>query len=326
MSSCQNSGSSDPSAEVNQIFTCSSGCLEGHACSDLYAMYLGIRPKSTIKDSIFINPYQVLGKMWDKKVKKSPSPVVRETRKKLLLDYTATNQCSFDSYTKRITEVVSEVREDIDWEILRKSMRMSDRESYLARDIVSAFDGRDMTAYIMTELMPSADGQFNRQVLNVMLMTGGSEFVERIPAIGDRKTSFGPYQFTEYALFHTPKEMRGASVVNAAIKNERSKIPGSVSKLRGDDHHRAAYMFAVYNVCHLVKILNKRQFTTLERRWKSNQDDLFIYCATAHHAPAHARTAAKKWLRADVKYPFEHSCGKSILGYAIKTRANLRAI
>lgn len=326
MTGCKNQQAEVNTSESIPTFICPSGYLEGRTCSNLYATYLNVTPGTVIKDSVEIDPKQTLERMWEKKMKKSPSPVVDETGKILLDEYDAGKQTTFKKYTNHITTVVHSVQSDIDWDILQRKLDMKDREMAIAKKIALSFDGKDMAAYILTELMPSAEGKFNRAVLDIMLQTGGQEYVESIPAMGDKKTSFGPYQFTEFALFHIGKQMRGASVVNAAVEEGENKIPGSVAKLRGDDHHRAAYMFAVYNICVLVKSLNKKQLSTLENKWKANRDDLFIYCATAHHLPRIARRAARNWLANGAKKPFENSCGVRILEYAQKTRANLKVV
>lgn len=317
-----------PSKVVStQEVTCPSGYLEGRSCSNLYATYLGIKPGSVIGSSVTLEPYSILNDMWAKKVKMSPSPVVKNTSDSLLSEYADKRTISsFGDYTDHVDGIVKSLKSSIDWNVVKKDMHLTQQEVNLAKQIMNSFKGEDMVAYVLTELMPSADGKFNREVLNIMLKTGGIEYVANIPAMGDKKTSFGPYQFTEYALFHTQKEMRGASIINCAVSDDANKIPGSVAKLRGDDHHRAAYLFATYNICLLVKGLNKKQFAMLQKVWKSNKDDLFIYCATAHHLPGVARTSAKRWIHNQAKKPFEDSCGRRILQYAKKTRANLSVV
>ncbi len=310
-----------------QGIMCSTGELEGRKCANLYATYIDVTPGTVIGDSLSFDASKVLTRLWTKKIEISPSRVVKETGETLLEEYNnKQTKVSFREYSNHITDVVNELQKDIDWDILKEEMNLSEEKASLAKSITETFDGKDMVAYIMTELMPSADGVFNRNMLDFMLTNGGIEYVGSIPAMGDEKTSFGPYQFTEYALFHTPKEKRGASVINTAVKHDVNKIPGSVSKLRGDAHHKAAYLFAVYNICMLVKGLDKKQMVTLKSVWKANKDDLFIYCATAHHLPAVARRAAKNWLDNKAAKPFENSCKPSILSYAKKTRANLKAL
>ena len=158
--------------------------------------------------------------------------------------------------------------------------------------------------------------------MDFLLQYAGVEYIEDIPAMYDAKTSFGPYQFTEFALFDCGNQKRGASIANQAVTSGQ-KIPGSVIKLRGDDHYKAAYLFAVHNICLMVKKLNKKELQTLKNVWGNNRDDLFVFCATAHHLPGDAIKAARKWLDNKAKASFETSCNKRILPYAQKTRQNM---
>ncbi len=303
-----------------------SGKLEGHKLSNLYADYLGLKDPTTIKDTITTNFQKNFANMWECKKDNCTSNVVTKAGEQLVAEYkTKRTYTTFTKYTAQISTVVINLKKSINWTKVAKATNISTTDAQLVKSICGSFTGKDMVAYAMTELMPSADGHLNIAMMDFLLRNAGREYVEGIPAMHDGKTSFGPYQFTEYAVFDTPKEDRGASVINTAVASGQ-KIPGSVIKLRGNDHHRAAYLFSVYNVCVLVKSLNTTQKKTLKLNWSANKDDLFYYCATAHHNPAAARKAAKIWLDNKVKHPFENSCGKRIAYYAKKTRKNLKAM
>lgn len=303
-----------------------SGKLEGRKLSDLYASYLGVDDPTTIGKHIETNFQKNFASMWDCKEDRCASTVVAKASEQLVSEYKVKHtSTTFINYTAHISVVVSTLKKSINWEIVAKKTNISTTDAALVKSICNSFTGKDMAAYAMTELMPSADGQLNVTVMDFLLRNAGREYIEGIPAMHDGKTSFGPYQFTEYAVYDTPASDRGASVINTAVASGQ-KIPGSVIKLRGDDHHRAAFLFAVYNVCSLVRNLNATQKKTLKLNWSANQDDLFLYCATAHHNPSRALSAAKKWLDNKAKYAFEKSCGKRISYYAVKTRKNLAAM
>lgn len=305
---------------------CLTGKMEGKTVSDLYACYLGVANQTKLEKSLDIDFSKNLTVMWEKKKKRSPSPVVDEATDKLIVAYTNPTKMTFEQYSDHINTVVTNLKNEIDWDCIKRKFKFSKKELALVKNISMSFTGRDMSAYMMTELMPSSNGVFNADMMDLLLKYGGREYVESLPAMFDEKTSFGPYQFTEYAVFSTPKETRGASIINCAVQDSAQKIPGSVIKLVGDDHHRAAYMFAVYNICVLVKGLSLKERKTLDANWRSNQDDLFLYCATAHHLPAVARTSARRWIDNKCKFSFEQSCSSRIVNYAKKTRNNLRAI
>lgn len=306
--------------------TYATGKLEGKTLSDLYARYLGVSNKTKIGNRITIDFQKNFSNMWQKKNARCGSAVVKQASEKLVYEYDkSSTPISFSEYKDHTGNVVEVLKKGINWTKVKNIMRLSQKDAELVRDISLSFNGKDMTAYILAELMPSADGKLNVAMLDFILRNAGKEYIEGIPALYDSKTSFGPYQFTEYAVFSVRKDIRGASVINQAV-TANQKIPGSVIRLRGDDHHRAAYLFAVYNLALMVKALNAHEKQELRKSWKKNRDDLFFYCATAHHSPVDARRAAKLWLDNDAKYSFEKSCNWHIASYAKKTRRNLAAI
>jgi hypothetical protein len=304
----------------------STGTLEGRTLSDLYARYLGVGNRTIIGKYINIDFQRNFEAMWQKKNLRCNSTVVKQASQKLINEYSQhATFTSFNEYKNHVTVVVNELKRNINWGVVKNKTNLSQKDVDLVKAITVSFNGQDMTAYILTELMPSSDGALNVKMLDFILRNAGKEYIEGIPALYDQKTSFGPYQFTEYAVYATPREKRGASVVNEAV-SANEKIPGSVIRLRGDDHHRAAFLFAIYNLCEMVKALNGTEKKVLESYWKRNKDDLFFYCATAHHNPAAARKAARTWLDHKMRYSFERSCNRRIVGYAEKTRKNLAAM
>ncbi len=301
------------------------GKLEGKRFSDLYARYLGIKDGTRLGKVLTTDFKKNFSDMWSRKAERSHSKVVDAARDELVSKYEkSATYTTFEEYTDHLSGLVTDVQENLSWKIIVKEMKMKNSEINLAKKISLSISGKDIVAYIMTELMPSANGSLNRTFLDFLLRNAGQEYIEGIPALSDRKCSFGCYQFTEYAVFSNKKESRGASVINLALPKEK-RIPGSVIYLRGSDHHKAAYLFAVYNICCLIRKLNQKEMAILESKWKSNKDELFLYCATAHHNPGRARDAARLWLKHGAFHPFEQSCSPRILYYAIKTRANLAA-
>ncbi len=104
-------------------------------------------------------------------------------------------------------------------------------------------------------------------------------------------------------------------------------LPGSVAGVRGKLQFRAAYLFAIHNVASLVKQLNGKQMARLRNLPVRNHDDLIQFIAAAHNGPAHAQTAARRWLDANMKYDFFVSVtNRSVRQYAVKTKANLAAL
>jgi hypothetical protein len=185
--------------------------------------------------------------------------------------------------------------------------------------------GKDLVAYGMTEIMPTADGKLNMTVLEFLVRNYGPEFVYAIPARGDRYASFGFFQLTSDAVYDDGKRIEGASRASRALKS--GKLPGSVADVRGNLEFRGAYLFAIHNIASLVEQLGAKQMNKLRNLPVRNHDDLIQFIAAAHNGPAHARSAAKRWIDADMKYEFFISVdNKNVRKYAQKTRANLDAL
>lgn len=304
--------------------TYATGQLQGSTLSDLYADYLGIKPGTTLGKTLTTDFEKNLTHMWEKKDQQSNSVVVSQAKNILLTHYQNSRTfTTFGDYENHVSTVIAAVYKSINWNDVGSRMHLRQEDISIVKNIATSFNGRYMLAYLMTELMPSKDGALNKSLLDFLLRNAGKEYIESIPALFDDRASFGPYQFTSYAIYSTTTETRGASIINVAIKNNTQKIPGSVIMLRGDDHHRAAYLFIIYNLCELIKTLSAKEKVTLANCWKKKKDDVFLYCATAHHSPVYARKSARRWLDHGAKSSYEKSCSKNILAYAQKTRNNL---
>jgi hypothetical protein len=173
--------------------------------------------------------------------------------------------------------------------------------------------------------MPSANGRLNVLIFDLMLINACREYGESLPAIHDSYTSFSLYQPTQFAVFDTPSEIRGASIVNRYLPPSE-RIPGSVSMLRGDDLHKSAWLFAIRNLMRVIHRLNDRQFTTLKNGWKDTNDEIVQLIAVAHHAPGRITKMAEFWLDNEMKHDFSLSVSSEYLSYAKKTKANYKAL
>ena len=301
------------------------GWLAGKKLHDLYAAYTGL--SGIIPPEAVINFPQQLEQMWAKKfVRAKHNSTVENTGKKILKKY-AEHEPKTESvgrYHVAVERALKDTMDHMDWDKLGHIKNLDPEQLKLVKSICLSVNSRHLLAYCLTELMPSADGKLNVEVLNFLLQSAGPEYIESIPAMFDPKTSFGPYQFTEYALYENGKERRGASIPNQALT--KGKIPGSVAQLQGMDHHKAAYLFMVDNFSNLVHKLNSHEFQVLKTKWHQKQNDLVAYAATAHHGPAVAMSTAKRWLDSGANHPYMNSCGRIYALYAKKTEANFAAL
>lgn len=323
------------------------GPLAGKRFSDLYAYYLGKEGKLPEKASIdFPNQLRL---MWEEKIRHSgKNNVVQETGKQLVTEYATEHKepRTLKTYGIEMDVIIKRVQDNIDWREVGKLKHLDPDEVAVCKAVADVIGHKDIMAYSLTELMPSI-GKVNIEVLQFLLQNAGRRYIESIPALFDAKTSFGPYQFTEYALYDTGAERRGASIINRALP-AAERIPGSVSRLRGNDHHKAAYLFMVDNFCNLVRRAVKEEEKKKKRKGKhatsgplsvlrnltpDDKDQLVTFAATAHHMPYPALDAAMRWLagRANTKpggkkLPYMQSCGPHLLKYARKTNGNIEAL
>jgi hypothetical protein len=306
------------------------GVLAGRKLTDPYAKYTGIDGR--VPAQVEIDFPEQLSMMWELKKKRAGGNQVAIQTGSILEQQYRKNFIAgraghslLEEQMRNIRGVLDRTKAAIDWKAVARLKRLNDAKGNLLREISATIENSDLVSYSLTELMPARDGQLNIQVLDFLLRHAGRQYVESIPAIFDKKTSFGPYQFTEYALYNVEgDEKRGASLINEALSRE--KIPGSVSLLRGYDHERAAFLFIIDNIGSLLKKLSESEFSTLQRVWKEKKDQLIFFAATAHHLPAPAISAARRWLDNVTRSDYAISCGPRLSKYALKTEANLKAL
>lgn len=303
------------------------GKLEGMRLGNLHSRYTG--NEGIVPKVVNVDFNGLLSKLWEEKVKKSGNPVVNEMLARgQVADYmknTRHTTITLDDYLRQIRKSIDEVNDNIDWQKVGNLKGLKKSELELVKAIALSLNENDLLSYALTELMPGNDGKKNIAVLDFLLRNAGREYVELIPALGDSFASMGPYQFTSYAVFVGQGERRGASIITLALPEDK-RIPGSVIYLNGNDHHKAAYLFAIGNLAEMVNALGRKEFGVLENVWDKRKGDIVKYIATAHHLPRKAREAAQRWLDNNAKSPFNFSCEKSLLSYAEKTDSNFRAL
>ncbi len=305
------------------------GKLAGRNAGDLYAAFMGYKG-TVIPAELKIDWATELQKLWGRKAyRKNITPVARQAGAVLVAEYSSQDpgRITLESYQEIAGNQAAAICAELNWEQIGHIYNLSDRKTALTKRISCNMGGRVILGYTMAELLPSADGQLNRGYLDFLLRYGGRRYVESLPALHDDITSFGPLQFTQYAVYDTPRERRGASKVNMALpETSELRIPGSTLRLRENDHFRAGYMFAVSNLADGIRKLNARQVATFEKIAGPQGVVVAQYIATAHNKPAVARVALRRWLDSGGKQPYCKSCNKSSRGYATKTLNNYKAL
>ena len=278
------------------------GRLQGKTLSDLYASFLGLKEEGQrVGDSISLDPRHQIGRLWQRKLRiaphtSAPQEMLRAARLKAykeqpeMFDLAEMLYRSYDpmapksdlrAYKTRINNAIEPVRESVE-KLLREAgerVRLSRDQAALVLEAQRRLGGKEFIAYSLAELMPAADGMLNTDVLDFLLRNAGEDFIGRIPAIYDKLISFGPYQFTHFALDGT----HGASAVDRLLP--RPFLPPRVADLEGAQHHQAAYLFAVYNMVQLARRLDAQKLAAARHRIESVPIDVVVFTAVSHNKP-----------------------------------------
>lgn len=303
------------------------GSLKGRRAGDLYRAFLGYEG-DRIPARLSVDWLARLDYLWARKASRRDSgPVVHRARAMLVNEYRTRDpgRISLESYQEIAGNQARAVCAELDWEQVRRRSGLDERKGALLKRISCNMGGRVILAYAMAELLPSTDGELNRDYLDFMLRHAGRRYVESLPALHDSITSFGPLQFTHFAVYDNGRERRGASRVNLALP-ERLRIPGSTLYLRDSDHLRAAYLFGVSNLADVIRSMNARQVATFERVGGPRGVDVAQFLATAHNKPAVARRAMRAWLDSGARRSYREFCPRVSRLYATKTYNNYRAL
>ncbi len=293
--------------------------FSGRKAGDLYMKYLNL-PKGPFPPYVTVSFDERMARMYEQKVEFArcstnklqvktcvwSSETVLAQAPLLLSQYLADDKMkmSLHDMVAIASERVKNAQSNLKMDALCKdnNYKLSLNECSLLKSIFVDITGKDLLAYGMTELLPSADGKFNVMYMNMLLREAGASFVYHVPALGDGYASLGLYQFTMFALRNDHEAVAGASRVNAFVQEGGMKIPDSVVYLRGHDHHTAAYFFAVNNVATLLRKLSDEQVATLAKLHKTHKGEMVMIIACAHHNPKHTFKTVARWLDAMEKY------------------------
>jgi hypothetical protein len=310
------------------------GELEGMRFSDLLAKYTGIVGK--VPKKVFIDFKFRAKELWEEKISRGgKTEQLRATAQSLFDSYVPENAHLMDlaGYERQIDTALNEVRLHDMTQIKRLHMFKNFDETQMAllQRFESAINSKMLLAYATTEIMPTkgAHSDAGLSVLEFLLNNAGEEYVALLPALNDSELSFGPYQFTYRALdeYQAPvvKVINGKKVIvqetyrnGASLMNSilpKSQIPAHVADLRGADHHKAAYLYALYNIGCLVKRLGENDphlpGKFLDHFDQMPEDTILEFIATAHHEPRYALRAFEEFAISFV-HSKEHSSASKV--------------
>jgi hypothetical protein len=312
--------------------------LRGMKLGNLNAWYVGIGGKAP--ETLVINFAENLDKLWERKLDRGVTPATKKSFQRVVDRYTHNDPglTTLPQFVTKVDDEVKLVHQNLDYTALcqnwdkRVRTAVSIKKHYLhaggcalLKDMAGQITGRDLVAYGMTELFPARDGEKNIRLLQVLLPNAGSEYLNALPALGDPLLSLGFYQFTSHAVRHDASGAHGASMVSEYAQKDM-RIPGSVIALNGNDHHRAAFYFAVYNIANWIRHSTPQEKRALRILFPSNMDNVAQYMAVAHHLPGPASKRARAWVQGGGKKPLVSYLGPKLTIYANKTKTNRAAL
>ena len=140
------------------------GALMGHKLGGLYTSYTGINGVVD-EETAFINFANQMDSMWEAKKRISKdNTAVPGVSDALTKEYreSKVEHLTLDDYIKRIEKITGEIKKNEEfWQKIGEIKHLNASELTLVRDISLSVNGKDLMAYIMTELMPTHNGLLN---------------------------------------------------------------------------------------------------------------------------------------------------------------------
>lgn len=314
-----------PEAKIDKTTTLDFTDLKGTGLSKISYSYLGF--SGEIPNERTVDWNQSLKKLWDQKLRfKNVSKATQSAAPAILADYEkeAQERMSIPQHIKDLEKDLINIKRDLNW---GKICALGKLDSSTCKSFVMTawnIDAKALTAYSMTELMPYRNGNQNYVLMNLYMEQAGRNYLDNVPALGDKYLSLGRYQFTSFAVGHDKDGPRPANKIASYSTNYN--ISGSVISLKGIENDRAAYYFATYNLLSLFKKMDGKKLAKYDRYCDHKTVEIVEYIATAHHNPKWARKRALSWINDKCEKPLESYQGERLKVYSIKTRVNYNAI
>ena len=297
--------------------------IAGRKLGGLYSDITGI--EGVVGTSYHINYGKNLVNLWIRKLdrKNVSEATIQSSDIPIQIYLEDPRKMTLKQFIAEAEREVTLIKRSLDFAAACKGYRLDANECAVFTKLAQQVRGVDLVAYGMTEIMPSAEGDLNVKIMEILLRNAGSNYMFTIPALFDRMLSLGFYQFTSYAV--NGGTGQGASKMNKFLP-DIVQITGSVITLRNRDHHRAAYLFALNNLANLAKKTNAKEFVALRVALKKKPGDIVTFMATAHHAPRLAIRSARHWLAKGAKDPLNNHLIGRLRAYGAKSDSNLLAL
>ncbi|MGH7174992.1 MAG: hypothetical protein ACREGR_01365, partial [Minisyncoccia bacterium] len=246
----------------------------------------------------------------------------------------------FTRLVNTFSEVERDVLQSLDWGALADAYGLGNDSVDMLGYLASRAHGRSLAAYSMTEIMPygkerAAD---NIPFYNFLLRTAGPGFIEITPAMFDELISFGPFQFTKFAIEDCIADPHSPFAVNQFLP-ESKRVPSTIKDFataKGPEamreHAAAALLFGLENVAVATRELMNRASGPEALEAVANMDGgtFASLLAMHHYRPTEARRALIEWAEAVGKGVTDkayHAYAESeVAHYGERSHANFDAV
>lgn len=259
--------------------------LEGHVMSGLNSTYLG--HSGALGPTITIDFENTLQRMWEHKkgisINKNAIQHIIDNQVQTY-DQDLAHKPTIHQAIEYKNHIIQDVRNHLDFDRFASAHNLNETQKTFVETIANNVNGKHLTAISMSELLPSTNGPLNATLYDFLLQNVGIEGVALIPAQGDNKVSFGPYQLTSYIVSEASDKRGEANQFFDFVQDQT--IPGSMIYLQPQDHVKAAYGNLVMQSTRTVRNMSGRNLRNLMSR---DSDEILSLLGALHYNPVRTR-------------------------------------
>jgi hypothetical protein len=247
----------------------------------------------------------------------------------------------FTHLVNSFSDIERDVLEQVDWESLAHAYGLHDAWYVdMLRHLASRAQGRSLVAYSMTEIMPygSSGAADNIPLYDFMIRHAGMAFVMQIPSMFDPQISFGPFQFTRFAIDSGIAAPHDGLAVNQYLPEE-VRVPSHLEEfanLSPDEairvHVTAAVLFGLQNIAMAMRALVHEHAgkEVLDAIADMDGATFAAMLAMHHHRPSEARRALLAWAHGvangETGKPYHAYADKEVASYGEHSHTNFNAV
>ncbi|GIW65590.1 MAG: hypothetical protein KatS3mg094_109 [Candidatus Parcubacteria bacterium] len=160
--------------------------------------------------------------------------------------------------------------------------------------------------------------EINLNILEYLISNFGINFISCIPAIYDKRLSFGPFQLTDLVVGkNTAEKIYPITTINLCLsdKFEDYKLPNNLAEFRNQDHYQGVIFLCIYYLCKYIKNLDETKIKELKDLTKQTahiREEFYkklslMFCSCHHNGEAQIKKFIEDRLELDKDEYLERS-------------------